>query len=295
MFNCSFCSYNSNRNFCVKQHEDNIHFMEKYNKPTNIKETVQEQETVEEQEKKRQIYNCSKCYKEYLTLKSLKNHEQKCICIDILTCPKCMKSFTSRQHKSRHIKNNKCEPRSIIYAKQPIVPTNIQNIETQNNINNSNNITNSNNTTNKYTIIVNNYGNERLDYLTDDVMLKIITSYSNAVPMLIEKKHFNKDFPENHNILYDDKTKKYKIKENNEWHKLSLSLISDKLMKDNSQNLLDYCQENKELIEDKIKNDEKIEYIIKILLSLKIQNKKNQLNKTVLDKIINIFEENRKE
>ena len=90
--------------------------MAKYNKPTIIEEEFKEliiEEPEEIIEKTKEIYNCSKCNKEYLTLKSLKSHEEKCIGIDILTCPKCMKSFISRQHKSRHIKNNKCQQISV--------------------------------------------------------------------------------------------------------------------------------------------------------------------------------------
>ena len=300
MFNCSFCSYNSNRNFCVKRHEDNIHYMVKHCKPTIIKEIVQEPFVEPEKiTEEKQLYYCSKCSKKYLTINSLKSHEKKCIGIDILTCPKCMKSLSCAQSKSRHIKNNNCEPRSVIYAKNPNINTeasianNIQNIETQNNVNNSNNTNNTINNNNKYkiTVIVNNYGNERMDYLNNDEMLKIITNYSNAVPMLIEKKHFNKDFPENHNILYDDKTKKYKVKENNEWRKLSLSLISDKLMKDNVQELLNYCKKNRKLLEEKVQNDELVNYIIQQLLSLKTRNSKIQINKNVYDKIKNLVEE----
>ena len=51
MFNCSYCTFISNRKFCVKQHEDNIHFIEKYDKPfissgvklIEVKEQEQEQ------------------------------------------------------------------------------------------------------------------------------------------------------------------------------------------------------------------------------------------------------------
>ena len=100
MFSCSYCSYNSKRKFCVKRHEISIHFTEKYDKPTIIEEEFKELII----QKTKEIYNCSKCDKEYLTLKSLKSHEEKCIGIDILTCQKCMKTFSSFQSKSDHKK-----------------------------------------------------------------------------------------------------------------------------------------------------------------------------------------------
>ena len=50
------------------------------------------------------IFNCSKCNKEYKTKKCLLEHEEKCIGFNILSCPKCMKTFSSRSSKSNHIK-----------------------------------------------------------------------------------------------------------------------------------------------------------------------------------------------
>ena len=47
---------------------------------------------------------CKKCNKIYKTKKNLLIHEKKCSGIDELTCPRCMKSFTNRHNKARHIK-----------------------------------------------------------------------------------------------------------------------------------------------------------------------------------------------
>jgi hypothetical protein len=131
-----------------------------------------------------------------------------------------MKEFSNRHNKSAHIKNNKCKAKSIIHATKQVndqtVQT-IQHIETQNNT--INNITNNNNT-----YIINNYGNERIDYLSNEDMYNILISCNN-IPLYIEQKHFNKDFPENHNIQYDDKLKRCKIKENDKWKTINLSLI----------------------------------------------------------------------
>jgi hypothetical protein len=182
--------------------------MEKYNNTT----TIQEQK----QEEQKQTYNCSKCNKEYLTLKYAKNHEDKCIGIDNLTCPKCMKSFSTRQHKSTHIKNNNCKARSIVYAKKPA--------QTQ------------------YDYI-NNYGSERLDYIKADEMLKFIYEHSKSLHLFIEKKYFNKNFPENHNIKKVDE-KCYKVKEDGEWKSYHISLLSFKLVEDNVKCLLDYYNKN---------------------------------------------------
>ena len=222
----------------------------------------------------KKVYYCNKCHKEYLTIKNLKNHENKCIGIDILTCPKCMLSFSNSSHKSRHIKRNNCTAKSIIHARQPNIQNaqTIQNIETQN-INNDNRVINNNNT-----FIINNYGNERLDYLSDEDMLSILTSGKNTIPLFIEKKHFNKEFPENNNVLYDDKSKKCKIKENNIWKNMNISMASSKLIADNSSALLLYFDNNKELLNKKIKNEEIYDFIIEKLLYIKHKSDKEQYN-----------------
>jgi hypothetical protein len=260
---CSFCDYKSIRKYNVKRHEINKHSKEILNENNSDTDT------------KKGGSFCSKCYKKYLTMKSLKNHEEKCIGIDILTCPKCMNSFSDSSHKIRHIKNNKCKARSIINARPP----NIQNIETLNNI--INNIDNSiinNNTINNNTFIINNYGCERLDYLSEDDMLQILTSGKNTIPLYIEKKHFNKEFPENNNILYDDKLKRCKIKENNIWKNMNVSMASSKLINDNSEELLVYFNTNKDLLNKQIKNNEIYDFIIEKLLYIKNKSDKDQYN-----------------
>jgi hypothetical protein len=188
-----------------------------------------------------------------------------------------MISFSSSGNKSRHIKQSSCKAKSIIFARQPN--------DTQNNNNNNNNITNNiinNNITNNNiinnTYVINNYGNERLDYLSEDDMLKILTSGTNTIPLYIEKKHFNKNFPENNNILYDDKSKRCKIKENNKWKNMNISMASSKLINDNSVELLIYFDTNRELLNKQIKNSEIYDFIIEKLLYIKNKNDKEQYN-----------------
>lgn len=55
------------------------------------------------------------------------------------------------------------------------------------------------------TIQVNDYGKERLDYLTFDKLLEIFEKKYEAIYELIKEVHFNPNFPENHNIIYKDK------------------------------------------------------------------------------------------
>ena len=113
---CSFCNYSSSRKFDVKRHTDTKHKIQ----TTEPIEPIEPIEPTEPTEPMEHTQCCLKCNKHYKTQKYLKQHEKNCRGIDTLTCPKCMKSFTSRQHKHRHIKADNCEPRSIIYARNLI-------------------------------------------------------------------------------------------------------------------------------------------------------------------------------
>ena len=120
---CSFCDYTTTRKYNLKRHEISMHSKEilNENKPNDIPEEVHNvPENVINTNEVTNIHNnkpkyfCSKCSKEYSTIKYLNNHEEKCIGINILTCPRCMKTFSNRHNKSAHIKNNKCKAKSII-------------------------------------------------------------------------------------------------------------------------------------------------------------------------------------
>jgi hypothetical protein len=196
---------------------------------------------------------CYKCRKVYKTKKYLLNHQIKCKGIDELTCSKCMISFTTRAAKSRHIKTNKCKARSIIHARIPNVqnisgPVTIQNAETIQNINNTNNI------------IINNIGSERIDHITEDELNKILQCGINTVPLYIEKKHFDSNFPENKNIkyTYDNKCK---VMEDNMWKEKDIGILSTDLIKDNTEVLLMYCDNNEIKLLNQIKDTDKYDHI----------------------------------
>ena len=115
IFNCKYCTYTSNRKFNLNSHEINKHSKEILNETSKnnilnkVHENIQEvhenihkvHDNIEVQNPIKPKYFCSKCSKEYLTLKHLNNHEIKCIGISILTCPKCMKTFSSKQDNDK--------------------------------------------------------------------------------------------------------------------------------------------------------------------------------------------------
>ena len=112
--------------------------------------------------------------------------------------------------------------------------------------NTTNNIENQN--IENMTININAFGNENLDYLTDQVIIKCVGRIYNSIPVLIEKIHFNPKHPENHNIKITNrklpyasvmtKSKKWKIMDKND---------AIETMMDKSFNMLEMSyEENKD-------------------------------------------------
>jgi uncharacterized C2H2 Zn-finger protein len=200
---------------------------------------------------------CPKCKKIYKTKKHLTKHEKICKGIDELTCSRCMTSFTTRAAKHKHIKLNKCNARSIVHARTQTIQNttynNIQNIQNQNITNNiDNSITNN--------LIINNFGSERIDHISEEDIKQILQSGTNTVPLYIKKKHFDKNFPENQNIKYSNDNKCH-VMEDNLWKEKDIALLSTDLIQDNTEVLLMYCDNNEiQLLKD-IKDADKYEHI----------------------------------
>ena len=260
---CLLCKYETFRKYDLKRHHINKHSTyEEHleNVHPNLENVYQKIENVHPNlenvhpflenvhPNKNNDLLCIKCNKKYKNKKYLIKHESKCNGVDILTCPKCMISFCSRKSKSNHIKRDNCKAKSIIHARVP----NIQNID--NSITNNNNITNN---------ITNNFGNERIDYLTYDNLQEIFRKgINNSIPYLIKEKHFNPNFPENNNIKANKKNNtKCFIRKDNDWLLSTMSIICDKIIKENTYLLLDFSEKHKEELEKTILDDEIYEFI----------------------------------
>jgi hypothetical protein len=272
---CVVCDYSTNRKYDLQRHHTAKHphavtpVCENVGVANCCKNVIQYDENViqddenviQDDENVIHHFSCNKCNKKYKTKKSFVSHELKCKGINILTCPKCMVSFTTRHAKSKHLANNKCKPRSIIHARTP----NIANINTQNNIDTQNNITTQNNNN---TIIINNYGNERMDYLDYDKMLEIFKTAYNIPSMLTKYIHFNKDFPENKNIINNKNDKNHPlVKMDDEYIFRNINNLVEELVKDKTRMMHNFAAKNKDDI--CVKMDTKIyETIIDLLLKL---------------------------
>jgi len=271
LFHCSICNYITDRKFNLQRHINKKHVYEYQNNelsklgqnvipneqnviPNGQNVISNEQNVIpNEQNVIPCILSCSKCNKVYKTPKHLHNHEKICNKVDSLTCPRCMISFTNRHNKNRHIKADKCKARSIIHARTP----NVQNITNNNTTNNTQNIETMNNYNN---IIINNFGSERIDHISHEEIMKMLQSGINTVPLYIQKKHFDKEFPENNNIKYTNDNKCQVLVENS-WKEKDINLLSSTLIKDNTEVLLLYCDDNDIKISETIQDTEKYEHV----------------------------------
>jgi hypothetical protein len=298
MFNCAFCNYSTKRKYDLNRHHNAKH-IDKNTKCENEEKLLQNEEKLlqktekllQNEEKLLQSnditpFQCKKCNKKYKTQTFFINHEKTCKGIDSLTCPKCMKSFSNNVNKNKHIKKNRCKAKTIL---------NLYNNHENNNLppslyingNNNNNNTTNNNIINN---IINNFGCERTDYITFDDMIKILTCGDFVIPQYIQMKHFNKDFPENHNIKYE----KYKgclIKKDNRWNITDLNNLADNLLNQNSHELNSFYNNKKTVIEQKIMNIELLQYIYSKFNYLDLSINKKSFN-NIKNEIKNIIKTN---
>ena len=285
MYKCEHCNYFTDRKYNYSRHINVKHYLNDDNficsnngenvTPNGQNVTPNGQNVTPNGQNVTPQLFCQKCNKIYKTKKRLIIHEIKCKGIDELTCPKCMISFSNRHHKSRHIKANNCKARSIIHAREPN-PQNIIHNQTINNI--------QNNTQNN--IFINNFGKERLDHISYDEIVKMLLSDINTIPLYIEKKHFDKNFPENNNIVYT-KENKCKVLENNSWKEKNISIVSSKLVKDNSGYLLLFCSENEIGLTQDIQNEEVLQFIKHKLM--KIYHKDDEKYKEIYNMVNDII------
>lgn len=98
---------------------------------------------------------------------------------------------------------------------------------------NSNNTTNTVNTVNTVNnVSLNNFGNENLSYLTHDFLSYCLMNPKKGMASLIENIHYNKDYPENHNVRC--KSLKQNVFEkyiNSEWRICDTSNTLDELIR----------------------------------------------------------------
>lgn len=134
-------------------------------------------------------------------------------------CELCQKILKNSHNKSRHLKN--CKEKNNIDIEIPRVIDLQKQLKDQMNINNKilkelrkeknntiQNITQNITQNNNINIInLNNFGKENLDHLTPEFLSNCLLKLDKGFTTLIENIHFNKDVPENINILLKSEKK----------------------------------------------------------------------------------------
>ena len=187
-------------------------------------------------------------------------------------CPHCNRLFSSKQSRWRHEKK-RCKIKKNLdkeielfnFKKTQKLSEEITKLEQKIiNINQTNYIENQHNN-----IIINNYGNENIEYITPGDIKKFIQQGPYAsIPKLLKLTHFNDEHPENHNLAITNVKSKYAhVRKNDIWQiKLLNEILEDLIV--NKFSVID------EYYKDEIKEDLP-KYKVNIYENYKEQIKKN--------------------
>ena len=140
--------------------------------------------------------------------------------------------------------------------------------------NSNNNTTNNNNITygdvNNNVIIVNNYGKENTNYLTEDYLKKLLDKPYGGIQNLIKNIHFHPNHPENHNVKITNKKLPYALVWNDKiWEtrnkKEVIEDLVDKgyMIMDTTNEIIDETNKKYESFVDKYESGESKEEITK--------------------------------
>ena len=174
------------------------------------------------------LHICSICRKNFLYSSGLSRHRVKC---------------KEKEVNVIHLETEIKELRKKIEDLEKSKNNNTMNIEKQNNnttIEKQNNNTNNNIQTQNNNIIINCFGNENLDYITDKVILHCMNKIYGSIPLLIEKIHFDPEHPENHNVQIPNKKLPHAkiMNHKKEWQMVQKKDAIDSMI-DNGYNILD--------------------------------------------------------
>jgi len=242
-----------------------------------------------EEEQINKLY-CNECKKQYKSYKSLWNHNKifhiKKPKIKEYICKVCNKSFDNKQNKYYHQKSCKNTPIIKDTTNETINKTLGETVGITNNIITNNttiNNTNCNNTNcNNKTIIINNYKNDNLEYISDrfkDNLFKNLLDnekYNVPLPKLIENIKFNSNHKENHNIkIKSDRSKIGFCYDQNKWKAINKNELLDELCDYSLKIFGKYFNEKKDtLSEDTVSQYHQFKQLAKLESELRIQIKK---------------------
>jgi len=240
------------------------------------------------------------CGKSYIHRQALYTHKQSCIVSKRVSSFSPTQAVILETENKKHKKEIQNMKSQIDQLKQQVAlllergPSNTN--TTHNTTNNNDNSTNTtNNIETQNVIIVNSFGNENTEYLTDRIVSKLIKDGPfTCLPKIIERIHFNPEHPENHNIKVTNQKANYaKVIKDRKWVftnkkraidamiQNSYDILEEKYQ-DNKESIPPFKQERFESFQEKYTNEDK----------QLMKNIKNDVDVAVLNGTENIYKNN---
>ena len=147
------------------------------------------------------------------------------------------------------------------------------------NFGNNNNNTNSNNNINSHNkIIINAYGSENIEYITEKVLKKLVNRPGTAIPNLLKMIHFNDNYPENKNLKVTNIHDPYiKVHDGDDWKLKNKGDIIDDIII-TKRDILDGAITDEELDENYMEKLNRIDSVI--------DNKKNNYIESKIKEVL---------
>ena len=184
--------------------------------------------------------------------------------VEKINCEYCNKKFIHVNNYYRHRKH-RCKKNPKFNSATIINNYNIQNIQ--------NNIT------------INNFGEENIDYITDEILLKIMDHPYNAIQKTSEEIHFNPNHPENNNIQTTAISSKHiDVLVNGKWgtvvkklvcnkmKRIAMFILNDVYLREGPHKMSDECCKEFEQFRENMKIKKDINKFIQDSLELLLKN-----------------------
>ena len=250
LFSCQMCNYMTNRQYNYNKHlktKKHLTQLKKYGVenacatflphndlkiPHNALKIPHKTSKIKDHNDKKK-FNCEYCDKSFSRVDNLNRHISKF----------CKKKIELDKLKKEN--DELIEKQNQIIKSQSKQLTKFEKLlnKSANQINNTQNNDHSNNKTIN-NIHINNYGEENLEMLTDEFKKQCVRHPCRALISIIEKIHFNDDYPENKNIrLVNKRDNKLQIKDNGKWNYKNKEEALRDAIDDSNDRLEQFCDE----------------------------------------------------
>jgi DNA-directed RNA polymerase subunit RPC12/RpoP len=172
-------------------------------------------------------YLCNKCGKKYSSIDNMKKHQKN-------TCKLLIEEKQELERIELLKKDQKIKELELKLVQNSGIITN--NIAT-------NNITTNNNSINYITISLTPYNDPNMEGMQKYLEAALRKTFL-SVPNLIESVHFNKEYPENHNIcITNRRTKDAKVFDGKKWKTVNKEILINKIVDTYERELTNYAEE----------------------------------------------------